>query len=174
MSPAKQDAAWDTVKLTVAACIFLAAIAAIWLPPSDADAHQVTRSDVRERVAAWREHRARQGRPVTHAQWRRVWVRTEQQARRHNQRHRCDRQAPPRQAIRCAFPRAWPAATRVAVCESGLRTTARNGQYLGMFQMGRHERATYGHGPSAIEQARAARRYFDATGRTWGPWECKP
>ena len=25
-----------------------------------------------------------------------------------------------------------------------------------------------------IAQARAAHRYFTASGRTWGPWECKP
>lgn len=65
-------------------------------------------------------------------------------------------------------------ALRVARCESGLRTTARNGQYLGLFQMGAWERRTYGHGDSALEQARAAHRYFVASGRDWSPWTCKP
>lgn len=65
-------------------------------------------------------------------------------------------------------------AKAVMDCESGGSTTAVNGQYLGAFQMGDTERATYGHGPTLLEQARAAFRYFAATGFTWGPWSCKP
>ncbi len=65
-------------------------------------------------------------------------------------------------------------AIRVAACESGFNTRAVNGQYLGIFQMGATERATYGHGPSARKQARAAHRYFVASGRDWSPWACKP
>ena len=65
-------------------------------------------------------------------------------------------------------------ALRVAWCESRFDTRARNGQYRGLFQMGSWERRKYGHGSTAREQARAAYRYFVATGRTWGPWECKP
>lgn len=50
---------------------------------------------------------------------------------------------------------------------------AQNGQYLGTFQMGAYERATYGHGANVYEQARAAYRYFVASGRDWSPWTCR-
>lgn len=76
--------------------------------------------------------------------------------------------------IRHAFGRYGAAAVRVARCESGLDPAAHNGQFLGMFQMGAAERARYGHGISAAAQARAARAYFNATGRDWSPWSCKP
>ena len=62
----------------------------------------------------------------------------------------------------------------VARCESGYRTTAQNGQYLGIFQMGHSERRLFGHGVSALDQARAAYRYFVRSGRDWSPWSCKP
>ena len=84
------------------------------------------------------------------------------------------RLAGPAAAIRTVFGSHWRQALAVARCESGLSLWAQNGQYLGLFQMGSHERATYGHGSTAIAQARAAHRYFTATGRTWGPWQCKP
>jgi hypothetical protein len=65
-------------------------------------------------------------------------------------------------------------ALRVSQCESGFHTDAQNGQYLGLFQMGATERRLFGHGASAEEQARAALRYFVASGRDWSPWSCKP
>lgn len=65
-------------------------------------------------------------------------------------------------------------ALRVSQCESGFRTDAQNGQYLGLFQMGTSERRIFGHGTSAEEQAKAAHRYFLASGRDWSPWSCKP
>ena len=65
-------------------------------------------------------------------------------------------------------------ALRVARCESGLSVWARNGQYLGLFQMGSYARARYGHAWNAWGQARAAYRYFIDSGRDWSPWECKP
>jgi hypothetical protein len=65
-------------------------------------------------------------------------------------------------------------ALAVSRCESGLQTGAQNGQYLGLFQMGMTARRLYGHGPSALEQAQAAHRYFVDSGRGWGPWSCKP
>lgn len=80
----------------------------------------------------------------------------------------------PRAAICHVFGDHCRQALAVARCESNYSTLARNGQYRGLFQMGRHERATYGHGPTALAQSRAAYRYFVASGRTWGPWECKP
>lgn len=84
--------------------------------------------------------------------------------------------------IICAVfgPYCWQA-RRVALCESGYvvrswrtGTHARNGQYRGLFQMGYAERARYGHGAGAWAQARAAYRYFKASGRDWSPWQCKP
>ena len=65
-------------------------------------------------------------------------------------------------------------ALAVSRCESGLSTTAQNGQYLGLFQMGTTARRLYGHGPTALEQAKAALRYFVDSGHGWGPWSCKP
>jgi len=65
-------------------------------------------------------------------------------------------------------------ALRVAWCESRMRTTASNGQYLGLFQMGDNARRRYGHGSDAWTQAEAAFRYFADSGFTWGPWSCKP
>lgn len=63
-------------------------------------------------------------------------------------------------------------ALRVAWCESRLRPAARNGQYLGLFQMGAYARRRFGHGPDAYTQARAAYRYFRVAG--WRPWTCRP
>lgn len=86
-------------------------------------------------------------------------------------------------AIHDYFPGQYfvPAAN-VAYCEGGEYSwliskrpwDAGNGQYRGFFQMGSSERQRYGHGPGPWHQARAAWRYFDASGRDWSPWECKP
>jgi hypothetical protein len=65
-------------------------------------------------------------------------------------------------------------ALAVAQCESGLQTTATNGQYLGLFQMGSSERRLFGHGETAATQVAAAYRYFVASGRDWSPWSCRP
>ena len=70
-------------------------------------------------------------------------------------------------------PRYARQAVRVAWCESRLTTTARNGQYRGLFQMGSWERRRFGHGSTAQAQARAAHRYFVVTGRDWSPWSCR-
>ena len=80
----------------------------------------------------------------------------------------------PRVAICHVFGSYCRQALAVSHCESRLHTTARNGQYLGLFQMGSNERRLFGHGPSAVEQATAAHRYFIASGRDWSPWSCKP
>lgn len=82
----------------------------------------------------------------------------------------------PTSAICAVFGAYCSQAIRVADCETGgtFSVYARNGQYLGLFQMGSHERATYGHSWTAIGQARAAYRYFVASGRDWSPWDCKP
>lgn len=81
--------------------------------------------------------------------------------------------APPTAAIRAVFGRFASEAIKIAWCESRLVTTARNGQYLGLFQMGSHERGLFGHGSSAHAQARAAHRYFVRSGRDWSPWSCR-
>lgn len=79
-------------------------------------------------------------------------------------------------AIRYVFGPHADAAVAVADCETGgtFDVNADNGQYLGLFQMGSWERATYGHGSTALEQARAAYRYFIAAGSDWSPWQCQP
>lgn len=71
------------------------------------------------------------------------------------------------------FGRYCDQALRVAWCESRWSPRARNGQYLGIFQMGSWERHRFGHGPDAYSQARAAWRYFKASGKDWSPWSCR-
>ena len=80
----------------------------------------------------------------------------------------------PRKAICHVFGRYCAQALQVARCESGYQTGATNGQYRGLFQMGTSERALFGHGESALVQARAAYRYFVRSGKDWSPWSCKP
>lgn len=72
--------------------------------------------------------------------------------------------------IRRVFGDEGRTAVRVAWCESRLDPNARNGQYLGTFQMGERERARFGHGRTTLAQARAAKRYHDLAG--WHPWSC--
>jgi Lysozyme like domain len=80
---------------------------------------------------------------------------------------------PPKAAICAVFQDHCQEAVAVAWCESHLQTTAQNGQYLGLFQMGSYERRLFGHGPSAHAQAVAAHRYFVRSGRDWSPWSCR-
>lgn len=75
----------------------------------------------------------------------------------------------------------WPVelvdeAIQVAWCESRGKPGARNGQYRGLFQMGRREWARYGGGADPydpIANSRAAYRYYQAA-RGWTRWECRP
>lgn len=78
----------------------------------------------------------------------------------------------PTMAIRIVFGRNADEALRVSWCESRWYPGAQNGQYLGLFQMGRWARSRYGHGADALTQAQAAYRYFRESG--WAGWECKP
>jgi hypothetical protein len=78
----------------------------------------------------------------------------------------------PRRAICTVFGPYCEQAVAVAWCESRLQTTAQNGQYLGLFQMGSYERALFGHGSTAHDQAQAAHRYFVLSGRDWSTWGC--
>jgi len=83
--------------------------------------------------------------------------------------------APPKAAICDVFGRRYCGqALAVSWCESRHRTTAQNGQYLGLFQMGSYARQLYGHGSTPRQQAVAAHRYFVVRGRDWSPWSCKP
>jgi hypothetical protein len=79
----------------------------------------------------------------------------------------------PRVAIHAVFGRYAAQAVSIAWCESRLTTTAQNGQYLGLFQMGANERRLFGHGATAHAQALAAHRYFVLSGRDWSPWGCR-
>jgi hypothetical protein len=98
----------------------------------------------------------------------------ERSARAARQRTLAHLRNSPVKAICHVFRNYCGQALRVARCESGYRTNAQNGQYLGMFQMGVTERRLFGHGQSALDQARAAYRYFVRSGRDWSPWSCKP
>jgi hypothetical protein len=80
---------------------------------------------------------------------------------------------PPRAAICTVFGSYCQEAVAIAWCESRLSTSAQNGQYLGLFQMGSSERQLFGHGQSARDQAVAAHRYFVRSGRDWSPWACR-
>ena len=82
--------------------------------------------------------------------------------------------APPKVAICRIFGRYCGQALRVSWCESRHSTSAQNGQYLGLFQMGSSERRLFGHGHTAHRQALAAHTYFVVSGRDWSPWSCKP
>jgi hypothetical protein len=95
-------------------------------------------------------------------------------ARRKLTRRLASLNAHPREAICHVFKDYCGEALRVAHCESRFSTTAQNGQYLGLFQMGTSERRLYGHGPTALQQSRAAHMYFMRSGRDWSPWSCKP
>jgi len=90
------------------------------------------------------------------------------------QKHRPTNKLARRAWIICKY---WPKnqcknALNVAWCESTFDTKAKNGQYLGIFQMGKHERATFGHGKTVYHQAAAAKKYYQIA--AWHPWECKP
>jgi hypothetical protein len=75
------------------------------------------------------------------------------------------------QIICAVFGDACAKALSVARCESRFSTSATNGQYFGVFQMGAGERARFG-GSSldAWDQVRAAYAYYRVAG--WSPWQC--
>jgi hypothetical protein len=111
---------------------------------------------------------------VARADAAREHARGERSARAAHRRMLARLEYSPVKAICHVFRTRCDEALLVAGCESGYRTTAQNGQYLGMFQMGTNERRLFGHGPTALAQARAAYRYFVRAGRDWSPWSCKP
>lgn len=80
----------------------------------------------------------------------------------------------PRAAICHVFGVYCSQALTVSWCESRHNIWADNGQYLGLFQMGKYARGKYGHSNTALGQARSAHNYFVESGRDWSPWSCKP
>lgn len=81
--------------------------------------------------------------------------------------------------IRQEFPVHYKAAQRVAYCESRYHRTARNGQYVGLFQLSaawRHYFHKYGMwqvGINPRENARAAHLIFRGNNHSWyGQWSC--
>jgi hypothetical protein len=92
----------------------------------------------------------------------------------HQRQQLAQRLRSPAKAICHVFGSYCRQALQVARCESAYHTTAENGQYLGLFQMGSSERQLFGHGVTALQQAKAAYRYFVRSGRDWSPWSCKP
>lgn len=79
-----------------------------------------------------------------------------------------------RRATCQVFGRYCQQALNVASCETGgtFNVYAKNGPYLGLWQMGSYARAKYGHSWTPLGQARAAYRYFVDSGRDWSPWSC--
>lgn len=135
--------------------------------------HRSLFSDVRFSASALREHRFH----AAQLAWTLRELRETRAAIATRERREAARRiytASPVQAIQRVFGDYAGQALAVASCESGLSTWAQNGQYLGLFQMGSNERATYGHGSTAYDQTLAAYRYFAASGRDWSPWSCKP
>jgi hypothetical protein len=61
-------------------------------------------------------------------------------------------------------------AVEVAQCESELAASAKNGNALGLFQLGVAERTEYGHGEDALTQIKAAYELFLTRG--WQPRMC--
>ena len=136
------------------------------------ESHPWLLSDPRVRKeAASRLRIARRHLAVTRAKASRARATLERERR---QRRLLTSTRTPETAICTVFGPHCQQALQVARCESGLETTAQNGQYLGLFQMGSSARRLFGHGPSPLAQAQAAHRYFVQSGRDWSPWSCKP
>ena len=86
------------------------------------------------------------------------------------------------QRVRRHIRKTWVAdwrekqALNVATCESGLNPRAKNDAgYWGLFQLGEWERERAKPWTWRIKvQVRAAKRYFNMTGRDWSAWSCSP
>jgi hypothetical protein len=136
-----------------------------WLLEDPRSAHEATR-----RLAAARRHLA-----STRSRAARARAALELRLRLAAERRlAAELERSPAKAICDVFGSYCNEALQVARCESGNQTTAQNGEYLGLFQMGSSARQLFGHGESALEQAKAAYRYFVRSGRDWSPWSCKP
>lgn len=146
--------------LLITSAIFLAITAF----PVDSQAHIVTKQ------ACYKA--AKYAGPYQSKPWRAAFKKCQKYRKDHAWQHKCGKSV--KATIRCVFKAHGEAAISVAKCESGLSTTARNGQFYGIFQMGENERATYGDGSTALAQSQAAHKYFIASGSDWSPWQCKP
>lgn len=167
----------ETIKrmLTITFLTVLVAYVAVYaVNVQQADGHVIPRSACYAKAKA-----ARLADPTpSYAEWRAVLVKCLRYKRKHAQAHACNQSVPA--IIRCVFGPVGDAAVSVAACESGLNPAARGprDEYgnprQGLFQFGTWERRTFGYGPDAWSQSRGALRYFNASGRDWSPWECKP
>ncbi|HVM69556.1 MAG TPA: hypothetical protein VM204_06945 [Gaiellaceae bacterium] len=169
------------------AAVALAVVALFTLTPA-ASAHLVTRpkADTLDARAVSQRENLAHARYVArhgngpHVRWHREAARwlaqelAETEAAIEARRTRQLYSSSPIAAIRYVWGRHADGAIRVARCETGgtFSVYARNGQYLGLFQMGAYARARYGHSWTALGQARAAYRYFQDAG--WSPWQCRP
>jgi hypothetical protein len=79
-----------------------------------------------------------------------------------------------KRALVIHFGSRWKEAAIVSWGEGSWHWDAKNGQYLGTFQMGAREREIYGHSNTLAGQVAAASRYWRASGKDWSPWDCKP
>lgn len=75
-------------------------------------------------------------------------------------------------ALHRHFGAHWLEAAVVSYGEGSWHSWARNGQYLGTFQMGGWARTTYGHSSTLEGQVAHAARYWRAHG--WSGWDCQP
>jgi hypothetical protein len=75
--------------------------------------------------------------------------------------------------IRERFPHDPDRAVRIARCESGLNPHARNGQYLGLFQLGSYHYWRFGGKPwnDPVVNIDAAAALQAEQG--WQPWSCR-
>ena len=80
----------------------------------------------------------------------------------------------PAAIIRRVFGTAAPAAISVARCESGLRPTATNGQYHGLFQLSESWRGYFGIGEGYDAQQNTHAAYVIWKAQGWQPWSCQP
>jgi hypothetical protein len=73
-------------------------------------------------------------------------------------------------ALKRHFKSEWRRAAITSWAEGGWNPAAKNGQYLGTFQMGNWARSVSGHSSNLIEQVRIAAKHRKRFG--WGQWEC--
>jgi hypothetical protein len=79
-----------------------------------------------------------------------------------------------KRALQAVHGSHWQEAAIVSFGESSWHPDARNGQYLGYFQMGSYERSVTGWTSDVYGQVRAADRWNKMTGGGWRKWDCRP
>jgi hypothetical protein len=73
-------------------------------------------------------------------------------------------------ALKKYFRHEWRRAAITAWAEGHWNAYAKNGQYLGTFQMGSWARSNYGHSYNLVGQVRHAAANYRQNG--WSQWEC--